>query len=264
MKSLSTDYTVANIITGTPSYTAGSYTLTGLVVGRSYLWTKGANDTACVVNGSITLAATGVFTATTTSVTLTGSGTSTITAKVSLMIAANLFQSTLTPTFPTKQVTIGEFQTGNPNWSRLHQISNEAYFVKRGTTGVAMALADFATLALQIEVGLTWTPPVVTTQPVAASCVHASTAASFTVVAGSEYTISYQWQYSVDGSSWSNATGTVNGCVYTNGTTATLTCTPTTTGQTGYYHRCVVTDNAGSYGLTNGSVNTNSVVLTIT
>lgn len=84
-------------------------------------------------------------------------------------------------------------------------------------------------------------------------------AATFTVVATSETaTLTYQWQYSADGlTGWTAATGTVNGCAYSNGTTATLTCAPTTTGQTGYYHRCVVTNAAGT-------TNTNAVVLTIT
>lgn len=259
-------------------------------------------------------------------------------------------------------------------------MSNEAHFVKRGTVGGAMLLSDFSNLFVDLELGLTWTPPIILTQPDNASCagtaqatgtltgsgstnvsdgdtvtiggqvyrfkntiavindvliagsgnsdtsllnliraingtgtpgtdyytgtpvntnVTAATsvtshafavtaivsgvganaiattksssvlswggttlsggtvaAANFVVSAGSEYTLSYQWQYSTDGISWSNATGTVNGCVYTNDTTATLTCAPTTTGQSGKFHRCIVTDNAGSFGLTNGSVNT--------
>ena len=53
---------------------------------------------------------------------------------------------------------------------------------------------------------------------------------------------------------WASATGTVLKCVYTNGTTATLTCTPTTsagdsgTGQSGVLHRCAVTNTAGTTG----------------
>ena len=82
--------------------------------------------------------------------------------------------------------------------------------------------------------------------------------ASFAVVAGlTETPITYQWQYSTNaGVTWSNATGTVSGCTYSNGTTATLTCVPTTLGQTGALHRCVVTNSSGS-------TNTNAVALTI-
>lgn len=44
---------------------------------------------------------------------------------------------------------------------------------------------------------------------------------------------------------WSTASGTVSGCAYTNGTTFTLTCTPTTTGQNGVLHRCAITNLSG-------------------
>lgn len=89
-------------------------------------------------------------------------------------------------------------------------------------------------------------------------------AATFTIQAGSEYALTYQWQYSVNGgSTWNNATGTVSGCAYTNGTTATLTCTPSTAGQTGALHRCLVTDDAGSFGATNGVLTSATAILTI-
>ena len=83
-----------------------------------------------------------------------------------------------------------------------------------------------------------------------------SLAAPFTGGAASEPTPTYRWQYS-SGGAWLAATGTVNGCVYTNDTTATLTCTPTTTGQSGLSHRCVVSNGAGATEST-------SAVLTIT
>jgi len=85
---------------------------------------------------------------------------------------------------------------------------------------------------------LTWGASTLTGGTVAAS--------NMSVVSSSEITATYQWQYSTDGTTWNNCTGTVNGCAYTNGTTATLTCTPTTTGQTGVSHRCVVTNSQGS------------------
>lgn len=59
------------------------------------------------------------------------------------------------------------------------------------------------------------------------------------------------------GGGWTNCSGTVNGCAYSGGTTATLTCTPTTTGQTGVDHKCVVTNSSGS-------TDTAEVTLTIT
>lgn len=367
------------------AYSGGAYTLTGILVGQAYSWVKGANDTNIVVNGSITITSSGVFTATATTVTLNGSGSSTITAIVSLTTL--LYPGTFTPGLPARLVTQGQFSAANPNWIRQVQISDEAIFVKRGLFGVAITLADLVNLALSQEIGLTWSPPIVLTQPVSAICVgtaaavgtltndgsqpadastvvigtktytwqttltnvdghvkigasntasmtnlfhainasggtpgtdyatattantqvtatnptgttvvvtaitsgvagnliattqagtsHATwggttlasgtvAATTFTLSIGSEYVLTYLWQYSADGVTWNTASGTVNGCAYTNGTTATLTCTPTTTGQTGVFHRCVVTDDAGAYGGTNGAVNTNgAATLTI-
>ena len=267
MKSLSS--TVAGNVVPAASYSAGSYTLTGLVVGTNYYFTMGANDTSIAFGSGAThlksARATGVFTATATSATLAGSGTSAVGTTVSPIYGVPLFPATVTPTTPTKLVTVGQFPAYNPNFSRAIQISDQYVFVKRGTYAVAFSLTDIVNLALTGEVNLTWTPPVQLTAPSNAACVHSSTAATFTIVAGSEYTVTYQWQYSTDGgTTWASATGTVSGCVYTNDTTATLTCTPTTTGQTGKLHRCVVTDNAGSYGLTNGVLYTDSAILTIT
>lgn len=376
------------------NYTAGSYTLTGLVIGNNYYFTMGANDTSIAFAAGSTYLksarATGVLTATATTATLAGSGTSAVGTTVSPILNIPMFAATVTPTMPTRQVTVGQFPAANPNFSRAIQLSDEFLFIKRGTYAVAISTADLVNLALQEEVNLTWTPPVILTQPVnvASAATAAATgtltwdnaagpadgdtvtigstvytfktaltptagqvllngggdaallnlirainhtgtagtdyanlgststanvqvsaagavtahafavtalvsgvasnliattetsshlfwgnttltggtvaAAVITVSAGSEYTKSYQWQYSLDGSTaWSNCTGTVNGCAYTNGTTASLTCTPTTAGQTGYFHRCTVTDDAGSFGLTNGSINTGSAVLTI-
>lgn len=59
------------------------------------------------------------------------------------------------------------------------------------------------------------------------------------------------------GGNWTNCSGTVHECAYTNPTTATLTATPTGTGMSGALHRCVVTN-------ANSSVNSDSAILTIT
>ena len=92
-------------------------------------------------------------------------------------------------------------------------------------------------------------------------------AATFTVAEGStELTAAtFQWQY-WNGSSYVDITsGTpVNGCTYSNYTTATLTCTPANasgtgggTGQTGKNHRCLLLNGAGYTA-------SNAVALTIT
>ena len=60
---------------------------------------------------------------------------------------------------------------------------------------------------------------------------------------------------------WVSATGTINGCVYSNDTTFTMTCTPTTTGQSGVGHRCVVRNGTYPAGMKTDSA---EVDLTIT
>lgn len=57
---------------------------------------------------------------------------------------------------------------------------------------------------------------------------------------------------------WATATGTINGCAYSGGTTFQLTCTPTTTGQTGVLHRCQIRNVVGT------ATNSSEVALTIT
>jgi len=229
----------------------------------------GTNDTSIAFSGGATFAksvrSSGVFTATATSATLNGSGSSAIGTVVAPIFGVSLYPTTVTPTLPARQITIGQFPSNNPNFSRQIQISDQYLFVKRGTYSVAINLADVVNIALTEEVNLTWTPPVSLVQPVSASCVHSSTAATFTFSVGSEYTLTYQWQY-LNGSTWTNITSgsAINGTVYSGYTSATLTATPTTTGQTGVSHRCIATDNAGSFGLTNGSLTSNSVTLTIT
>ncbi len=267
MKSLSS--VLAGNIVPTANYSGGTYSLSGLVVGTNYSYSMGTNDTSIVFSGGATFAksasATGVFTATATSATLNGSGTSAIGTVIAPVLGVSLYPATVTPTQPARQVTVGQFPANNPNFSRQIQISDQYVFVKNGTYSVAISLPDLINICLTEEINLTWTPPVALAQPSNASCVHSSTAASFTFTAGSEFTMSYQWQY-YNGSSWTNITSgsAINGTVYSGYTATTLTATPTTTGQTGISHRCIVTDNAGNFGLTNGSVTSSSATLTIT
>tara|TARA_R110000868_G_scaffold245626_7_gene502233 strand:+ start:18280 stop:19455 length:1176 start_codon:yes stop_codon:yes gene_type:complete len=389
MKALSS--TVAGNIVPTVNYSVTTYTLTGLVIGTNYSYSMGTNDTSIAFSGGATFAksvrSSGVFTATATSATLTGTGYSAVQAVISPIFGVSLYPATVTPTAPARQITIGQFPSNNPNFSRQIQISDQFVFVKRGTYSVAINLADVVNIALTEEVNLTWTPPVSLVQPVSttaaglaaatgtltiyminvangntvtigtkvytfqttltnvdgnvkigasnyasmtnlfnainasggtagtdyalATTAHpqvtatnptnitvvltaknagfagnsiATTAVSvsstltfggatlsggtvspvtFTFSAGSEYTITYQWQY-LNGSTWTDITSgsAINGTVYSGYTSATLTATSSTNGQSGVSHRCIVTDNAGSFGLTNGSLTGNSVTLT--
>jgi hypothetical protein len=365
MKALSS--TPAGNIVPTANYSSGSYTLTGLIVGKSYYYSMGANDSSIAFASGATFAktasATGIFTATATSATLSGTGADAVGTAIYPILGVPLYAATVTPSMPTRNVTIGQFPANNPNFSRALQISDEYVFVKRGSYGVAISLADMINIALTEETNLTWTPPVVLTQPSSASCVHSSTAATFTVSAGSEYDLTYSWfelsplSKSAATLTWgasalaaagtsltSNNTNVSDGDTVTIGekvytfktsltptegevliggtadasllnlirainhtgtpdtdykcaaanttasadsavashafkiypkaltttgiydvsTAASLVVTPTATTLSGTYYYCTITDDAGSYGLTNGSVTTSSVAITIT
>ena len=159
--------------------------------------------------------------------------------------------SDLTFTNPTQQVTVGEFPTDNASWSRAIRLSNQALFcIRTATPKVAFLISAWTKLAVAIENTLTWTPKI-TTQPANAAAVHDSTSATFTVVAVSELTKTYQWQVSSNaGASYSNLT---DAGIYSGTATATLTVTPVTNiAQNGYYYRCVITNGAGSTNSTAG------------
>lgn len=143
-------------------------------------------------------------------------------------------------------------------FGRAFVLASQALIISQGASlAVAINIEDLAEIAYGIEEDMTFSAGVAT-QPADDECVASSTAAVFTVEPDSELPVTYQWQYSADGSTgWTNATGTVNGCAYSGGTTATLTCTPTTTGQDGYYHRCTITNSLGS-------ANSSAALLTIT
>lgn len=66
-----------NVVPSGASYSGGSYTLTGLTPGFAYYWVKGANDATAPG-----LTATGTFIPSSSSATLTGTGSDTITAAV--------------------------------------------------------------------------------------------------------------------------------------------------------------------------------------
>lgn len=171
-------------------------------------------------------------------------------------ISLNLYPATVTPTQPSRQVSVGQFPANNPNFSRILQISDEFVFVKYGTYAVGIPLTTIVALALTQEPGLTWTPPVILTQPENTSTTVGNPT-TFTVEAGSEYTMTYQWEYSADNDTWAALTDTG---AYSNVTTAEMTVQPTDLTLNGYYYRCVVTDNATSPG----SVTSNAAILTVT
>jgi hypothetical protein len=116
----------------------------------------------------------------------------------------SFYAATVTPSTPARQVTVGQFPASNPNWSRQIQVSDEYIFVKRGALGVAISLSDIVNLIIDQEPGLTWTPPIVLTQPSAKTVAHTVQTSVVTVI-GSEYDLTYAWMLSSDGTNWSNA-----------------------------------------------------------
>jgi hypothetical protein len=272
---------------------------------------------------------------------------------------------------PSQRVTVGEFPSGNANWSRGHRLTDTVLLCVRATTQLAMYLTSWSKIAMAFENALTYIPKV-NTQPSDQSCVHSSTAATLAASVSSELAATYQWQYEskasqtltsdatapanndtvtigdtvytykttltgaayevligasasvaldnlksaingtsgagtaygtgtvahttfeattktsttlliearlsgtlttattetsshlswgaatvTGGGTWASATGTIRGCVYTNSTTASLTCTPTTTGQNGVRHRLQITNAIGT-------TTTSTATLTIT
>lgn len=124
-------------------------------------------------------------------------------------ISLNLYPATVTPSLPSRQVSVGQFPVNNPNFSRILQISDEYVFVKNGTYAVAIPLTTIVALALTQELGLTWTPPVILSQP---ANVATTTTVKGTITAsiGSERAMTYAWKSSSDGTTFSDtiATGT--------------------------------------------------------
>jgi len=86
--------------------------------------------------------------------------------------------------------------------------------------------------------------------------------ASFIFPAGSEYALTYAWYESADdGATWGSALTTTG--VYNVATPGTLTITNPSFTMNGNYYKCIVTDDAGSYGLTNGSITSDLAILTV-
>jgi hypothetical protein len=143
-------------------------------------------------------------------------------------------------TQPAQRVTVAEYPAANPNWSRAIRLTDAALFcVRAGSNTVALFLSSWSKIAVALENSLTW-PPYVTAAPASVS----GAVATFSVTATSELNdTTYLWQISTNGgSTFANMT---DDTIYSGTTTATLTVADTT-GLTGYYYRCVVTNAVGT------------------
>lgn len=154
------------------------------------------------------------------------------------------FSDTTFSAIPNQRITIVQQPSDNPTFSRAIQMTDEACFVKRnGVNSAAVVIASIAKLGVAAEPELSWAP-YISASPDSTSCGHTGGAsASFSVTATSELTAIYRWQESSDGVSWTDLSSSG---IYSGATGATLTITPTTTAQNGYYYRCVVKNDVGS------------------
>ena len=103
----------SNLVPNAATYdTNGNYVLTGLTLNYGYYWTKNTNDISLVVNSNNTLATSGAFTATNSSVTLTGTPNATVTASVA--------QSAPVSTYKSGQMFFVWTNTGNTGSATLN------------------------------------------------------------------------------------------------------------------------------------------------
>jgi len=164
-----------------------------------------------------------------------------------------------TPTQPSQRVTVPQYAVGNAGFTRAVQLSSEYVFIKRGTSSVAIPIADLANIAVGQDANLSYSP-LITVQPLATSANSAANApdntASFNVSANSESTLNYAWMQNAAGS-WSELS---NGS--TNNSTIlvesnVLNIATTTNEQNGFGYLCIVQNSTGN-------TNTNEVTLTVT
>src|SRR5579871_940108 len=131
-------------------------------------------------------------------------------------------------------------------------VANTTYYVTvtDGTTGCTSSPRASQLVTVN-------TPPSISAQPVSTTTC-AGTAKTFSVTAGGT-SPTYQWQYSPDGTTWSNVVnGTPLNVTYSNATTATLTVTPTAATANGTYSYRVIV-SVGSCA----SLNSNAATLQI-
>lgn len=187
--------------------------------------------------------------------TLTASSVSVSGSGVTVVFAI----SEQTFTQPAQQKTIGEYPSGNANFSRGHRVTDQAHFVERLTASGMASLAfllneAISAVAIAVESGLTWTP-IFTVQPTSHSVATAS-ATSFTVTVTVENSasITYQWQLSADGGgTWS---AVAESSPYSDTQTNTLLISDST-GLDAVQYRCVATNASGD-------TTSNAALLTVT
>lgn len=120
-----------NLIPLGSMYSGGNFTVTGLVSGNQYYWTKGANDAGCAG-----LTSSGAFTASGTTQLITGTGSSSVTASIVQYVGYScyVFNNTFT-NYANSSVAIHySVRTGT--------IASNLYFQNNVIMGVSASLTD--------------------------------------------------------------------------------------------------------------------------
>ena len=253
--------TWTNVVNGTPAnitYTNG--TTATLTVTPSAAAANGTYNYRCVVSVN------SCSSLNSNSATLTVYAKPTISTAgpVDFIICSTTISQTLAANTPAVGNAIWSIDPGAPSTllSQFSSLNNPtATFTPAGGPGfyrLYWTISNGICTVSQDNVDITVnTPASISSQPGnQATC--AGTGKTFTVTA-SGASLTYQWQYSPNNVAWSNVvTGTPANITYANGTTATLTATPSAAAASGtYYYRCLVTVNGCS------SVPSNSATLTV-
>jgi hypothetical protein len=164
-------------------------------------------------------------------------------------VAVTFFISTVVPTQPAQQVTLGQSPASNPAFIRACQLTSEYLFIKRGLGAVAISLADLGAIAAAQVPALSYSP-LITVQPVDAtahySYSNAGNTASFNVSANSESTLTYAWREYTGGAWSANITnGTAHNATYVVSSNV-LSVHPTTNEINGAGYVCIVYNSTGS------------------
>lgn len=168
------------------------------------------------------------------------------------------YSNSVTLTQPSQQKTIGQAAIGNAGFYRNWQLTDNFLLTKRGTTTVAIPLADLASIVIGQAPGLSYSPLIVL-QPQALSIVAGlGNYATFNTAANSESALTYGWAVN-NGVSWvTNVSNRSNNGAnqYSLVSPTSLKITPASNSPSKYLVLCSVVNATGT-------TNTSQATLTV-
>lgn len=218
-----TNFTNA-VIAGTGGGTSGTskYYNGGDYVAHPYV-TASINTTSDIV--TLTVSTPGSIATSENAANVSLATTSSVTTYLGDVVAV-LEVADQAPTMAAQQSSVGYRNPLNTAWVRNMRVSSVAIAMMRyGSSSVGFLNVAFAKICVLLEKVLAWSPPVVTTQPVAMSVVADGSYGDFTVVFGSELTMTYAWKESADGVTYGSALTTTG--IYDVSVAGRLRLTPT-------------------------------------